>query len=203
MGAGSGKYVSRGGDKLQAALAAFDLDVRGWVCADFGCHVGGFTDCLLQHGAAKVYAVDTGYGTLAWKLRRDGRVVVMERTNALYAEPPEPVDLVTIDAGWTVQQRVIPVAQRWLRTDSAGRPVGKVLSLLKPQYELAKLQQRKVTAALTTEQARGVCLEVCQRLAELDCGPVAVATSALAGKAGGAEFLLFFEFGQPPGASTE
>jgi 23S rRNA (cytidine1920-2'-O)/16S rRNA (cytidine1409-2'-O)-methyltransferase len=196
MGAGSGKYVSRGGDKLQAALNAFNVDVRGLVCADFGCHVGGFTDCLLQHGAAKVYAVDTGYGALAWKLRRDDRVVVMERTNALYAEPPEPVDLVTIDAGWTVQQRIIPVAKRWLRTDSAGGPVGRVLSLLKPQYELAKLQQRKAPPALTDQQARGVCLEVCQRLADQGYCPAAVAASVLAGKAGGAEFLLFFEFGR-------
>ncbi len=115
-------YVSRAGEKLQAAMEAFGLDVRGAVCADFGCNVGGFTDCLLQHGAGKVYAVDTGYGALAWTLRRDGRVVVLERTNALYAPPPEPVDLVTIDVGWTVQQLIVPAAMRWLRGDtSAGR----------------------------------------------------------------------------------
>jgi 23S rRNA (cytidine1920-2'-O)/16S rRNA (cytidine1409-2'-O)-methyltransferase len=81
-------FVSRAGYKLDHALREFNLDVSGLVCADFGCNIGGFTDCLLQRGAAKVYAIDTGYGTLAWKLRNDSRVVVMERTNALHASPP-------------------------------------------------------------------------------------------------------------------
>ena len=84
MSSGSRKYVSRAGDKLAAALEAFRLDVRGMICADFGANVGGFTDCLLACGASKVYAVDTGYGELAWKLRTDPRGEVMERTNALY-----------------------------------------------------------------------------------------------------------------------
>src|SRR5262245_635720 len=95
-------YVSRGGLKLRHALDEFGVDVKGLACADLGCSTGGFTDCLLQAGAARVYAVDTAYGQLAWKLRQDSRVVVMERTNALYAEPPAPgglVDLVVADAG--------------------------------------------------------------------------------------------------------
>jgi predicted rRNA methylase YqxC with S4 and FtsJ domains len=107
-------YVSRGGDKLAAALAAFDLDAAGRVCADFGSHVGGFVDCLLRFGAARVYAVDTCYGTLAWRLRRNPRVIVRERTNAMHVSLPEPVDLVTIDVGWTPQAKILPNVARTL-----------------------------------------------------------------------------------------
>ncbi|MHC5002624.1 MAG: SAM-dependent methyltransferase [Planctomycetota bacterium] len=130
-------YVSRAGAKLEHALRTFGLDVRGLVCADLGCHVGGFTDCLLRHGATRVYAVDTGYGILDWRLRNDERVVVMERTNALHAEPPEPVDLVVIDLGWTPQRHAIPAALRWLR------PGGVVVSLVKPHYELDEREKRE------------------------------------------------------------
>ena len=123
-------YVGRGGLKLRHALDQFRVDPAGLTCADFGANVGGFTDCLLQAGAARVYAVDTGYGTLAWKLRTDLRVVAMERTNALHAEPPEPVDLIVIDLGWTPQRHAIPAALRWLRLG------GRIISLIKPHYEL-------------------------------------------------------------------
>ena len=99
------------------------------VAADFGCSVGGFTDCLLQEGAVRVYAVDTGYGMLAGKLRQDGRVIVMERTNAMHVELPEPVDVVTIDVAWTRQRHILPNALK------QAKPDGGVLSLFKPQYE--------------------------------------------------------------------
>ena len=123
-------FVSRGGVKLAAGLAAFGLDVTGSVCVDLGCNVGGFTDCLLKRGAAKVYAVDTGYGALAWKLRNDPRVVVMERTNALHVEVPvKRVDLVVIDLGWTRQEHAIPAALRW-------KPC-HIVTLVKPHYESA------------------------------------------------------------------
>ena len=125
----SSQYASRAGLKLEAALREFRADVSGRVCADFGCHAGGFTDCLLVHGAARVYAVDPSYGVLAWRLRQDPRVVVMERTNALHADPPEPVDWVTIDVGWTRQALAIPAALRWLA------PGGQIITLLKPHYE--------------------------------------------------------------------
>lgn len=124
-----GPYVSRGGRKLEFALRHFEIDVSGAVAADFGSHVGGFVDCLLQRGAQRVYSIDTSYGTLAWKLRQDERVVVMERTNALHVDLPEPVDLVTVDVGWTPQRHVVP------RALAAVRAEGKVLSLVKPQYE--------------------------------------------------------------------
>ena len=121
--------MGRGGAKLKHALEGLRLDVAGCVAADFGCHVGGFTHCLLGEGAARVYAVDTGYGVLAWKLRRDERVVVMERTNAMHVELPEPVDLVAVDVGWTRQVHILPNALKQTR------PEGCVLSLFKPQYE--------------------------------------------------------------------
>ena len=106
------EYVSRGGHKLAAALGAFQIDARGLVCTDLGSHVGGFVDCLLQHGAARVYAVEPGYGVLDYRLRQDARVVVCERTNALHYASPEPCDLVTIDVGWTAQRLVLPAARR-------------------------------------------------------------------------------------------
>lgn len=121
--------MSRGGEKLKFAIDRLGLDLDGVAAADFGCHVGGFTDCLLQEGAARVYAVDTGYGVLAWKLRQDERVVAMERTNAMHVELPEPVDVVTIDVAWTPQRRILPNALR------QAKPDGTILSLLKPQYE--------------------------------------------------------------------
>ena len=126
-------FVSRGGLKLAHALDEFTLDVRGLRCADFGCNVGGFTDCLLQRGAVGVVALDTGYGTLAWKLRNDPRVTVRERTNAIHAPPPaeaDRVDLVVIDMGWTPQRLCIPAAIRWLK------PGGRIVSLIKPHYEV-------------------------------------------------------------------
>lgn len=126
-------YVSRAGLKLAHALAEFSLSPAGLACADFGCNVGGFTDCLLQQGAARVIAVDTGYGTLAWKLRGDPRVEVRERTNALHALPPEGgVDLVVVDLAWTQQRLAVPAALRWLA------PGGRIATLVKPHYELAE-----------------------------------------------------------------
>jgi 23S rRNA (cytidine1920-2'-O)/16S rRNA (cytidine1409-2'-O)-methyltransferase len=134
-------YVSRGGHKLAAALDQFAVDVNRLVCADLGSHIGGFVDCLLQRGASRVYSVDTSYGTLAWKLRRDERVVVLERTNAMHVSLPEPAALVTIDVGWTPQAKVLPNAAR-LITGPAGFPpdpshaaAARVVTLIKPHYE--------------------------------------------------------------------
>ena len=137
----SGPYVSRGGMKLAAALDAFGLDVAGSTCADAGCSHGGFTDCLLQHGALKVYAVDTGYGLLEWKLRQDDRVAVLERTNILHFDPAclpgfAGCDLVVLDVGWTRQGRVIPAAIRWLAPHDQAR----IVTLIKPQYEASREQ---------------------------------------------------------------
>src|SRR5215213_3289259 len=127
-------FVSRAGQKLDHALATFGLDVTNLVCADLGSNTGGFVDCLLQRGAARVYAIDTGYGALEWKLRKDPRVVVMERTNAMHAELPERVSLVTIDVAWTRQRHILPAARRMIADG------GTVVSLIKPHYEAERSQ---------------------------------------------------------------
>lgn len=125
-------YVSRAGLKLHHALHAFQIDVARLTCVDLGCNAGGFTDCLLRHGAQKVYAVDTGYGMLDYGLRRDGRVVVMERSNALHVALPQPVDLAVIDVAWTRQKLILPAARKLLA------PTGRVITLIKPHYEALK-----------------------------------------------------------------
>lgn len=122
-------FVSRGGEKLDFALSRFQLNVGDQVCADLGSHVGGFVDCLLRRGAGKVYSVDTSYGTLAWVLRRNPRVVVLERTNAMHVTLPEEVGLVTVDVGWTVQRKILPNAGRLVA------PRGHIVTLIKPHYE--------------------------------------------------------------------
>lgn len=135
-------FVSRAGRKLEHALRAFEIDPAGLRCADFGCNVGGFTDCLLQHGAAHVHAVDTGYGAFAWSLRNDPRVTVLERTNALFLTEDvlaggAPFDLIVIDLGWTPQANAIPAALRWLK------PGGGIISLIKPHYEYTARERGK------------------------------------------------------------
>jgi len=130
-------YVGRGGAKLKLAIDVLALDLHGAVTADFGCNLGGFTDCMLQEGAVRVYAVDTGYGMLDWGLRNDDRVVVMERTNAMHVTLPEPVALVAVDVGWTKQRNILPSALQQLGDG------GAVLSLLKPQYEADKRLVRR------------------------------------------------------------
>ncbi len=142
------RFVSRGGEKLQAALDVFPVRVAGRLCADVGASTGGFTDCLLQHGAAKVYAIDVGKGILAWKLRNDPRVVVMEKTNARYLESlPEPVSLVTVDASFISLKVLLPVVRRWLRETPTpfspppleeGARVGEAIVLIKPQFEAGR-----------------------------------------------------------------
>jgi 23S rRNA (cytidine1920-2'-O)/16S rRNA (cytidine1409-2'-O)-methyltransferase len=122
-------YVSRAGAKLARALDVFQFNPAGLMCADLGSNTGGFVDCLLRSGAAKVYAVERGYGVVAMSLRNDPRVVVMERTDALHVHLPEKVGLVTIDTGWTRQQVVLPAAIRLLA------PGGAIISLIKPHYE--------------------------------------------------------------------
>src|SRR3989338_453425 len=108
-------FVSRAGGKLDHALNSFKVDVKDLICADFGASTGGFTDCLLQHGAKKVYAIETGYGVLDYKLRKDPRVVVMERSNAMHVELPEKADLITIDTSWTKLENVVPNALKNLK----------------------------------------------------------------------------------------
>ena len=128
-------YVSRGGLKLEKALAAFDIHVTGWTCLDVGASTGGFTDCLLKHGASKVYAVDVGYGQFAWELRNDPRVFLIERTNIRHLSLeslPSPVDLVVIDVSFISLKIVVPAVLKFLKKGSL------IAALIKPQFEVGK-----------------------------------------------------------------
>lgn len=166
-----GQFVSRAGEKLDHALTEFDLDVRGVVCADFGANAGGFTDCLLQRGASKVYAIDTGYGALEWKLRKDPRVIVMERTNAMHASLPEAVGLVAIDVAWTKQRHILPAARRALK------PGGAVVALIKPHYEA---DPQLLNKGVLPEEAVGPVVEQVKldianvgfEVAQITCSPI-------------------------------
>lgn len=179
-------FASRAGEKLQAALIAFDVDPTGLCCADLGCNVGGFTDCLLRNGASKVYAVDTGYGALAWKLRKDDRVVVMERSNALHTALPEPVSLITIDVAWTRQHHIIPAAHRMLE------PGGSIISLIKPHYEAERSQLQK--GVLPPEDVASTLSEVAQRLKQAGFVAVNTIRSPILGRKGNEEHLAIFKF---------
>ncbi|MFO0709477.1 MAG: TlyA family RNA methyltransferase [Sandaracinus sp.] len=139
-------YVSRGGVKLAGALDALEIDPRELVCADFGASTGGFTDCLLQRGAARVYAIDVGHGQLHEKLVRDPRVVVMDRTNARNLDAsslPEPVDLVVIDASFIGMEKLLPAAWAVLRAPSSDAPAGRLLAMIKPQFEVGPSHLKK------------------------------------------------------------
>ena len=193
-------YVSRGGLKLRHAIDHFGLDVTGMRCADLGASTGGFTDCLLQAGAASVYSVDTAYGEFAWKLRNDERVRVIERTNALHAELPDDlgagVDLVVIDLGWTKQERAIPAALRWLG------PGGRIVSLIKPHYETPRTRVRygEKVEPLDDEASERIAQDVAAHMPALGVRVVDMVPSPIRGSKAGKgaakgnmEFLVLLE----------
>lgn len=179
-------FVSRGGLKLAAALDAFHIDPTGLDCADLGCNLGGFTDCLLQRGARRVFAVDTGYGMFAWKLRNDPRVTTLERTNALHFDPATlerftGVDLVAIDLGWTRQTHAIPAALRWLRRSGNAR----IITLIKPHYEAGKAAlARGDRAVLSPEDAARIADETLAMLPSLGVTVLGCIESPIRGGAG-------------------
>lgn len=179
-------YVSRGGEKLAAALAAFPVAVAGQVCADVGASTGGFTDCLLQRGAARVYAIDVGYGQLDYRLRTDPRVVVMERTNARYVEAlAEPVAVLVGDVSFISLRLLLPVFRGWLVADA------QVVLLVKPQFEAGKGQVGKGGVVRDPAIHRQVLVDV---LAAAEAGgyvPRGLVRSPLKGPAGNVEFLVW------------
>lgn len=175
-------FVSRGGLKLEHALQTFNLNVTALTCADLGCSTGGFTDCLLQRGAEKVYAVDTGYGVLDWKLRKDARVVVKERTNAMHVDLPEKVDLVVIDCAWTKQKHILPSAKRLLK------PQGRIVTLVKPHYEAEPSTLRK--GILPQDQVESVVNRVLEQIASDGFGVVDKVESPIKGSKGNTEWLV-------------
>ncbi|MHC5111843.1 MAG: TlyA family RNA methyltransferase [Planctomycetota bacterium] len=174
-------FVSRAGHKLAAAIDALAVDVSGLTCADFGCHTGGFTDCLLQNGAARVYAVDTSYGILAWKLRTHPNVIVVERTNAMHVTLPEAVDLVTVDTGWTPQQKILPSARNQLKPD------GRVITLIKPQYEAPKTSLEG--GVVPEDLVQGVIDDVLARIADMGWTVEGTVQSPIKGHGGNVEWL--------------
>ena len=174
-------YVSRGGEKLAAALDHFNIDPTGLLAADLGSHVGGFVDCLLRRGVSRIYSVDTAYGTLAWTIRKDRRVVVMERTNAMHVALPEPVQLVTIDVGWTPQVKVLPNARNLLA------PGGRVITLIKPHYEAPRDQL--VGGVLTDDAIDAVLAMVGSNIVAAGWRIVNTVDSPLRGHGGNREIL--------------
>ena len=189
------RFVSRGGHKLEHALQHFQLDATGQTAVDLGASTGGFTDCLLQAGAAKVYAVDVGHGQLAWKLRRDQRVVVMEKTNARHLTPElmpppfVPVDLVVIDCSFISLRKILPPAVALLRA------AGRIVALIKPQFEAGKAEADKGGGVITDATIHE---RVLRELQEFVAGQVTlrwcgVIESPLLGPAGNKEFLVLIE----------
>src|SRR5882724_2167174 len=189
------KFVSRGGQKLEHALKHFQLDVTGFTAIDLGASTGGFTDCLLQSGAAKVFAVDVGQGQLAWKLRQDPRVVVMEKTNARQLAPEKfpppfaPVDLAVIDCSFISLQKILPATVALLRRS------GKIVALIKPQFEAGKAEADRGAGVITDP---AIHEQVLARLKEF-VGTLQgwrwreVTPSPILGPAGNKEFLVLIE----------
>jgi 23S rRNA (cytidine1920-2'-O)/16S rRNA (cytidine1409-2'-O)-methyltransferase len=183
------RFVSRGGEKLDAALEAFAIDVRGLVCADVGASTGGFTDCLLQRGAEKVYAIDVGKGILHWKLRNYARVIVMEETNARHVESlPEKVSLATVDASFISLKILLPVAKNWLSE------TGQLLCLIKPQFEAGKKDVARGDGVIRDPEIhRQVLLDVLSFAKELGFGLRGLVRSPLLGPKGNTEFLVWLD----------
>ena len=178
-------YVSRGGIKLAAALDTFNIKPENTVCADVGASTGGFTDLLLQRGAAKVYAIDVGYGQLAWQLRQDERVAVMERTNARYLESlPEPVHLVVIDVSFISLKLILPPVLKWLGSPAV------VVALVKPQFEAGREQVGKGGVVRDRGVHRQVLEQVVAVAADVGLEVLGLIPSPITGPAGNHEFLL-------------
>ena len=188
------RFVSRGGEKLDAALEAFQIDVTGLVCADVGASTGGFTDCLLQRGAAKVYAIDVGKGILHWKLRNDPRVVVMEETNARYVQSlPEPVSLVTVDASFISLKILLPVIKKWeVVGGKTQEESGDIIALIKPQFEAGKKDVARGDGVIRDPEIhRQVLLDVLGFAQTEGFQIRGLIKSPLLGPKGNAEFLVW------------
>ena len=184
------RFASRGGEKLEHAIEEFDLDVTALRCADFGASTGGFTDVLLQHGAAHVYAIDVGYGQLAYKLQTDERVTVLDRTNVRYLETlPELVDLVTIDVSFISLALVLPAAKRVLRPD------GRCVALIKPQFEAGKERVGKGGVVRDPRVHREVLRQVLQAAGDMGFSVAGLTASPITGPAGNVEFLVLLRVG--------
>jgi 23S rRNA (cytidine1920-2'-O)/16S rRNA (cytidine1409-2'-O)-methyltransferase len=180
------RYVSRGGEKLDGALSAFNFDARDRICADVGASTGGFTDCLLQHGATRVYAIDVGYGILDYRLRQHESVIVMERTNARYVESlDEQVNLVVIDAAFISLKLLLPTIRQWLMPES------DCIALIKPQFEAGKADVGKGGVVKDPAIHERVITEIVTASRGLGYEVRGLSRSVLYGPAGNAEFFIW------------
>jgi 23S rRNA (cytidine1920-2'-O)/16S rRNA (cytidine1409-2'-O)-methyltransferase len=182
------RFVSRGGEKLEGAMGAFPIELKGAVCLDIGSSTGGFTDCMLQHGAEKVYAVDVGKGQLHWKLREDDRVVVMEGVNARYLTPediPEPADFASIDTSFISLTKILPAVKGLLK------PGGQIVSLIKPQFEAGKEAVDKGRGVITDPDIHEEVVSKVRKFGteELGLEWLGLSTSPIKGPKGNVEFL--------------
>jgi len=184
------RFVSRGGEKLAAALEEFDLSVKGLICGDVGSSTGGFTDCLLQHGAVRVYAVDVGYGILEWSLRKDPRVEVLERTNARYLnELPEPVEFISVDVSFISLHTLLPVIRGWF--SSRG---GNLVALIKPQFEATRAEAARGEGVIRDPEVhRRVLEEFIRGVGPAGYQVQGLMGSPLRGQQGNREFLAWLK----------
>ncbi len=181
-------YVSRGGLKLEHGLKEFSIEVKGLVCADIGASTGGFTDCLLKHGATKVYAIDVGRGQLHWSLRQDPRVIVMEGINARYLKPedlPEALDLVTIDVSFISLTKILPAAKGLLK------PQGKIIALIKPQFEVGPKNVGKGGVVRNPALHQQAIEKIKNFSHTLGLFVLGITKSPIKGTAGNIEFLIY------------
>lgn len=183
-------FVSRGGLKLEAALKELEADIEGFICLDVGASTGGFTDCLLQHGARRVFAVDVGYGQLAWKLRQDRRVVILERTNIRHiplVAITEPVDLITIDVSFISLKKVVPSLLQFIKKNTM------ILALIKPQFEVGKGKVGKGGVVRDPAQHAEVISDLCAFFSEVGLLCEKIMPSPIFGPKGNKEFFIFLK----------
>jgi len=204
------RYVSRGGLKLEHALTAFKIHPVDWIAMDVGASTGGFTDCLLQHGAKKVFAVDVGYGQLAWKLRQDPRVIVIERTNIRYMTKeivPDAINLITVDLSFISLRLVLPKLLEFLKSGGpsgkyagpSGRCGGLIVALVKPQFEVGKGQVGRGGLVKDLAKHQEVLAVISQEAAKTGLTVMGMTPAPFPGRKGNQEYFICLQRGAPPG----
>ncbi len=194
------RYVSRGGLKLEKAVSSFGLDLTDCICADIGASTGGFTDCMLQNGAKKVYAIDVGYGQLAWKLRTDERVINLERTNFRYVtteQVPDPLDFASVDVSFISLSHILPVMYTLLREG------GRAVCLIKPQFEAGRENVGKKGVVRDRAVHVAVVEKICNLVIENNFSLLGLDFSPVKGPEGNIEYLCYLEKTGEPKILTE
>lgn len=194
------KYVSRGGLKLEKAVGSFKLDLNGFICADIGASTGGFTDCMLQNGAKKVYSIDVGYGQLAWKLRTDERVVNLERTNFRYVtreQVPDELDFASVDVSFISLSHILPVMRTLLKDG------GRAVCLIKPQFEAGKENVGKKGVVRESKVHIAVIEKIIKLVVDCEFSLLGLDFSPVKGPEGNIEYLCYIEKSENPEILTD